>query len=849
MEKDYLPIRFKEPLGLPRKDEPITLGVPLPQGLFKDGELTIKDSQSQAIPTQWKPALFWPDGSVKWVIVDFLVDIGPYEETTYYLGPGTPPKFAPLILEKTREGLSVDTGIIRCSLSPERLWLGGISVAQGDLDGVCSFWRLLGTEGQPANWKKESLSVESSGPLRATVTIKGRLSCQRQDLDLGFTWRISFFAGLSLIKMEAELHNSRRAQHKGGYWDLGDPGSMFFKEFSLVVRLPGAREALIKPEPSEKEFRFLPPELELYQDSSGGDNWQSRNHINRLGKIPLRFRGYRLRGLKEEFSGLRATPIIRLLSPRAQVALGLSHFWENFPKAIVSTTEDLTLELFPHQYGDIHELQAGERKTHTFWLSFGHQGQPAPDLGWVSAPLVPVVDPSWVANSGAVLFFTPASQEVSRDYLAIVKTAIEADQSFFAKREIIDEYGWRNFGDLYADHENAFNQTGSPLISHYNNQYDVIYSGLVHFLRSGDVRWFKLADELARHVYDIDIYHTDEDKPAYNHGLFWHTFHYVDAHRSTHRCYSKDAGITGGGPSNEHLYSSGLLLHYLLTGDPRSKEAVISFADHVIDMDKPYRVLSWLDRSPSGLASQTRDPWYHGPGRGAGNSINCLLDGFLLTGRPGYLKKAEELIRRCIHPQDVPEALGLKRPEERWSYLVFLQVLGKYLFLKAEWQQLDEMFHYGRAALLHYAGWMAANEYYYLDRPELLEYPTETWAAQEIRKAEVFNLAAYFAKDQEQRNLFEERAEYFFSRSIEGLLSFKTWHYTRPLAIVLGSGFSRSWFKNSLKKAPLIPLDQDFDPGARKRFVPQKIRAKKKLKIMAGLFLVMATALGVWLAF
>ena len=60
-----------------------------------------------------------------------------------------------------------------------------------------------------------------------------------------------------------------------------------------------------------------------------------------------------------------------------------------------------------------------------------------------------------------------------------------------------------------------------------------------------DPRWRVLMDDLARHVADIDIYHTVEDKAAYNGGLFWHTCHYVDAGTSTHRSYPRANGVCG----------------------------------------------------------------------------------------------------------------------------------------------------------------------------------------------------------------------------------------------------------------------------------------------------------------
>jgi hypothetical protein len=36
------------------------------------------------------------------------------------------------------------------------------------------------------------------------------------------------------------------------------------------------------------------PNLLIYQDSSGGENWQSLNHVNRDNEVKTSFRGYKL---------------------------------------------------------------------------------------------------------------------------------------------------------------------------------------------------------------------------------------------------------------------------------------------------------------------------------------------------------------------------------------------------------------------------------------------------------------------------------------------------------------------------------------------------------------------------
>ena len=61
------------------------------------------------------------------------------------------------------------------------------------------------------------------------------------------------------------------------------------------------------------------------------------------------------------------------------------------------------------------------------------------------------------------------------------------------------------------------------------------------------------------------------------------------------------------------------------------------------------------------------------------------------------------------------------------------------------------MYSYARITLLRYADWMAEHEYPFLDKPEKLEFPTETWAAQDMRKVEVFQWAARHGSEQQKQ--------------------------------------------------------------------------------------------------
>ena len=247
----------------------------------------------------------------------------------------------------------------------------------------------------------------------------------------------------------------------------------------------------------------------------------------------------------------------------------------------------------------------------------------------------------------------------------------------------------------WADHEGVHYDGPAPVISHYNNQFDVVYGAILQLMRTGDFTWFDVADPLARHVIDIDVYHTQLDKPAYNGGLFWFTDHYLDAATSTHRTYSRanqpEGGPYGGGPGSEHNFATGLLYYYYLTGSTEAAETVLGLADWVINMDDGgLDMLGILDDGPTGRASICGGDQF--PGRGAANSISVLLDAWQLSRDDRYMRAAEALIRRNIHPHDDLASLDLLNAEKRWSYTMFLASVVKYLSVNLEWKQTHKMF-------------------------------------------------------------------------------------------------------------------------------------------------------------
>ncbi len=809
-----------------RHGEPVAIGVACPRGAVARAERWgLTDQRGRAVPVQTTTLDRWGDGSVRWLLAEFQADVLPHASSYYALAPviAPTPDGPAIVIEHAGDVVRVRTGA--ATIDVPRAGAGFISAT--DVDGLSLLRSTAITaeddRGNRFAFAIRRLVIERAGALRAVIRLEGDLLSAAGQPWLGAVVRLHFHAGLGTVIADLEVTNPRAARHPGGAWDLGDPGSVLIRDLSIEIATDahnladvwGSIDHTDHMEPAGRRFA-------VYQDSSGGSHWQHATHANRDGRVPATFRGFRAMRDDRLIEGLRATPIASIGGGTSRISVALPKFWQLCPKSIEADSRHCAVGMFPRVYGDLHELQGGERSTLTCAISFGRDTVSAEPLAWVRSPVAVSADPLSYRQARAWAPLAAGSRLSVEGYEALVNTAIKGGDSFEQRREQIDEFGWRNFGELYADHESV----KQPLVSHYNNQYDAIAGFITRFMQTADERWWTLADDLASHVADIDLYHTTRDRAAYNGGYFWHTQHYQAAGTATHRAYSRRSGTSGGGPCSEHNYTTGLMLHHFLTGSEKSRAAVIQLANWVIDMDDGRKSrFRWLDRRDTGLASATRDADFHGPGRGAGNSINALIDAHRLTGEPRYLEKADALIARCVHPDEDPAAIDPLDAENRWSYTVFLQALGKYLEHRADRELMDDRFEYARAALLRYATWMVAHERPYLETPERLEFPTETWAAQDLRKAAVLEFAARYTQDDIARRGLLAKAGGLVDYAIGTLLQSPTGRLTRPLVLLLAYGFQRPMADDAVSVRIPIALTR----LAREPFTPLRQRLTRKL--------------------
>ena len=180
--------------------------------------------------------------------------------------------------------------------------------------------------------------------------------------------------------------------------------------------------------------------------------------------------------------------------------------------------------------------------------------------------------------------------------------------------------------------------------------------------------------------------------------------------------------------------------------------------------------------------------------------INTLIDAFYLTENDNYIEQIEQIIRGTVHPQDDMATRQFDDIEFTWFYTVFFQAVIRYLNVKEELIEYDTDYYYARSSLIVYARWMADNETPYLDTPERLDYPNDTWAAQEIRKANILFYAALYST--ENRQLFLDKADFFYNYVTATVTASDTRHFSRILALLMQNhGPNRVLFAELITKA------------------------------------------------
>jgi len=651
-----LRLEVRNPLPYERRGEPVTFGVPLPCGVVfagAEGEvpLVLSDSSGKVLPAQYQVLARWPDGSVRWVLVDSRVDVGPGEVRELFLRKGRyQVPASSLRVYETEEAIFAETGKLKLVVRKEHFRLfddlrveglyGRAEVVRGEGGGI---WvedregRRFGT----GYARPRVCRIEEQGPLRAVILVRGGFATADGDRFspgvAGYTARIYLYDGQDYVRVTFTFENNGRYGFRHEDYKA-EP--LEFRRVTLELPLAVSGKVAVRGAGFAER---LGPEERFYLFQ--------RHELNNPDAEAENFSYFVRCGEEVTDEGKRYPGWVEVSSGDLDVLAAVEYFWQNYPKSIIFWRGNLILGLWPlggfWPPGNVgwYRLRGGTHKSYDIWLRF-HPRAEAGARGKVMAerffqPLTVVVPAHWYATTQALGWFVPRGgrceddpvlQEALERYerLQDCKVHLEASDktgppsTIYTERERrgegMDWYGWMNFGDIPWG---GNNWEGAYCSLHY----DWTYGMLLQFLRSGDTAFFRLAKEMALHRMDVDQYHTDRGSPWLN-NFQWNEF-------SQH-----DIDVEPWEPNPSHTWIQGLILYYLLTGERRAYEAALDVGRAI----EYYWTHDWGDQRP-GSAEIRIQGW----------SIENLLALYEVTGDKRYLELAKQVYFERTVPFFAPE--------------------------------------------------------------------------------------------------------------------------------------------------------------------------------------------------
>ena len=542
-----IPLTISGRRGVEAENFPLTTGVPLPQGsLYDSRRVALFDHSRQAVPVQTRVTGQWPDGSVRWLLLDFQHDVHNQDQPLRVrYGRDLPPlpRRRPLA-KRVRDGVRIDTGAAVIDVPETDLFLPGRVTLTANGEPLAVTAPAPGVELRTASPRKTyrsrgrvtGLKIEENGPLRAVV----RVDCTHSDP-----------SGRSLFLSTARIHAyAGKAWFRVAYTFTNDNTESEFTELrELTLRTRLARAA------GER--------VHVVQDLD--------NHFIETGA------GGTVR------EGRRFPGTIRTRTGDTVAAVAVKDFWQNYPKSLAVRRNELEVGICPDVSGTdyrvggyeedrlyyylcdgAYKLKCGTSRTHDLFYGFapwnGAAALRAEAKAFLATPLVRV-QPRAVLRSGVVGHMPEKGQGMA----ACERSLEEAHRGFLAHRKAVRAYGMMNYGDWFG--ERRYNWG--------NAEYDTPWVFLNEYVRGGDDACFDIAAAGAGHQVDVDTCHASAN-PGDVGGQYPHSMghvggYYPEGYRELARAVVGIAGVT-------HTWIEGQLFYYGLTGDERVYENALATA-------------------------------------------------------------------------------------------------------------------------------------------------------------------------------------------------------------------------------------------------------------------------------
>ncbi|MFO7899146.1 MAG: hypothetical protein R6V58_08810 [Planctomycetota bacterium] len=317
----------------------VTAGIPFARGAVDDVARLSVSVGGKHVPAQFIELAPWPDGSVRWALMDTQVDLPAGGKATLVVrddGGNVAPK-APVKVKKGRDAVTVSSGPLQFTIDLNAFNLFKSITVDGkeQVTGGGKGLVIVTKDGKRVGAARpDEVTVEQAGPMKAIVCLRGKYPGLHDGL-LRYTVRITAYAGRRFVKLHAWLQN----EGAHGYTEReGKPNPEWFTFDGMAVELGlGLGGELV----ADCEGVQQPGKLKVLQ--------VHRRPIDRHHQ-GWRFDDFLsvVSGDRQSFKrGERTDGLFRVRGRGGTLTAAVRHFWQQYEKAIELDGQMLRLWLWP----------------------------------------------------------------------------------------------------------------------------------------------------------------------------------------------------------------------------------------------------------------------------------------------------------------------------------------------------------------------------------------------------------------------------------------------------------------------------------------------------------------------
>jgi hypothetical protein len=529
-----VPLSVFERAGLARTDEPVLMGVPLPESLYSDISIfALKDESGNVIPCEFRAANKWfrDKQSIRWLHIDFQTSLAANQNKTVYLCD-EPASHAvsgsKLSVTDLGTKIQVTTGPLRFTVKKQNFnlfdeaWIdesggGTFDDAHKIIASHNKGFSLLTTGGEryyASNDNSMALTVERQGPMAVVLRAEGYLKNSSGSALFWFDCRIYAYNNSKIVRVVYSWENRNN--------DVSAFVSMYGMNLEVPLNLG-----------SSKHFGI---------GDKGGPKTGTLNAADTAGLLMARIDKYRFLGAvagdsgNTRIDGASNYDFGTAWMSDGSKGAGISeqYFWQTYPSSVeLQGNGTINLGMFSHRFTegdtvfpprfrDHYNMYSGMGRMHEIRFVFYNDDGDAEvrsELVGVNSRVFAAAPAVWytrgtrcfgnLLEKGNSSLYLPAHWATVNNYETYhyngAMKCLGGTNSAIGGKDNYDYLGWGDNG-----HQLDWSWGG---LMWNGNYYDLPYVFYIHFIRQINYLFLDYAIAHSQSVQDLHLVHFEANNP------------------------------------------------------------------------------------------------------------------------------------------------------------------------------------------------------------------------------------------------------------------------------------------------------------------------------------------------